>query len=89
MKITMIEKIMPDGSLCPKCQEVIALLTDRGYRDKIDTILAASPKDPDGEGMRLVKKHKIKRAPVFIVEKDDGTEAVYDSVLRMLHDVFP
>ena len=88
MKITMIEKIMPDGSLCPKCQEVLALLEKRGYRERIDRILDASPKDPNGEGIKLVKKHRIKRAPFFVVERDDGTEKVYDSVLRMLEEVF-
>jgi len=89
MKITMVKKIMPDGSPCPKCQGVLDLLQDRGLLDKIDLMLEASPKDPDGEGMKLVKKLRIKRAPFFVVEKDDGTEKVYDSVLRMLKELFP
>jgi hypothetical protein len=48
----------------------------------------ASPKDPEGEGMLLVRKYKMKRAPFFIVEDDDGGVMVFDSVLRMLRDLF-
>ena len=89
MHITMIVKQMPDGSRCPKCQDVLSLFEKRGCREKIDRILTAKPKEPDDEIMRLVKKHKIKRAPFFIVEKDDGTEIIYDSALRLLTEIFP
>ncbi|MDP6848814.1 MAG: hypothetical protein QGI24_08510 [Kiritimatiellia bacterium] len=89
MKITMVKKIMPDGSDCPKCLDVLGLLENRGHMDKISAVLEASPKDPAGEGMQLVKRLKMKRAPFFLVEKDDGSEIVFDSVLRMLKEVFP
>ena len=48
----MVERIMPDGSLCPKCRDVLELLERRGLRDRIDRIVPASPKEPDGPGMR-------------------------------------
>ena len=89
MTITMVSKIMPDGKYCPKCQDVRKLLEDRGHMKKIDQILGASPKDPEGEGMQLVNRLKIKRAPFFLVTEDDGSEKVYDSVLRMIKQVFP
>lgn len=89
MHITMIAKQMPDGSPCPKCREVLELFVKRGCREKIDRLLTAKPKEPDAEIMQLVKKHKIKRAPFFIVEKDDGTEIMYDSALRLLNEIFP
>lgn len=87
MNITMVKKIMPDGSQCPKCQEVTQMLEDRGHLGKIGKIVEASPKDPKGEGMQLVKKFKMKRAPFFVVEKDDGSEAVYDVALKMVKEV--
>ena len=85
----MVQKKMPDGSICPKCRDVQKLLEDRGLSDRIDRCVEASPKEPDGEGMQLVKKHKIKKAPFFIVETDDGEITVFDSVLRMLRDLYP
>ncbi len=88
MNITMVKRIMPDGSPCPKCQDVLKLLEDRGYSARIDRTLEASPRDPDGEGMRLVKALKMKRAPFFVVKKDDGSEVVYDSALRMIKEIF-
>ena len=87
MTITMVKKIMPDGSPCPKCQDVVKLLEDRGYGDRITKSVDASPKDPKGEGMLLVKKHKMKRAPFFVVDKDDGNTVVYDSALKMIKEV--
>jgi hypothetical protein len=88
VKITMVQKRLPDGSICPKCREVRKLLEDRGLHDRIHRFLEASPKDPEGEGMQLVRKHQMKKAPFFIVETEDGSVAVYDSVLRMLRDLF-
>ena len=89
MKITMVERIMPDGSRCPKCRNVMALLEERGLRDRIDAVVAASPRKPGGQGMRLFKKHKMKRAPFFVVEEEDDSVTVYDSVLRLIRDLFP
>ena len=88
MKITMVQKRMPDGSMCPKCREVRQLLEDRCLLDRIHRFVEASPKDPEGEGMQLVRKHRMKRAPFFIVEHGDGAVTVYDSVLRMHRDLF-
>jgi hypothetical protein len=88
MNITMVKKIMPDGSPCPKCQDVTKMLEERGLMDRIEKVVDASPKDPAGEGMKLVKKFKMKRAPFFVVEKDDGAEVVYDSALKMIKEVF-
>ena len=84
----MVEKIMPDGSLCPKCNDVTELLKKRAVWEKIDQVVDVSPGDKDGEGMKLVKKHKIKQAPFFIVEQDDGSETVYKSALQMLNALF-
>jgi len=89
MTITMVRKIMPDNSPCPKCQDVKKLLEDRGYINRIDRTLDVSPKDPKSEGMQLVNRLKIKRAPFFLVTEDDGSEKVYDSVLRMIKQTFP
>lgn len=85
----MVEKILPDGSLCPKCKDVTALLKKRDFWGKIDRVIDVSPSDKEGEGMKLIKKHKIKNAPFFIVEQADGTEVIYKSALQMLNALFP
>jgi hypothetical protein len=88
MTITMVKRVMPDGKPCPKCQDVVRLLEDRGYSTRIDRTVEASPREPNGEGMRLVKTFKMKRAPFFVVQQDDGGEVVYDSALRLIKEVF-
>jgi len=87
MKTIMVKKMMPDGSACPKCQQVQQILESRGYLDKIDRIVMASPKEPNGEGMQLVKRHKMKLAPFFVVEKDDGEASVYTSYITFIKEV--
>ncbi len=88
MQITMVKKVYPDGTPCRKCEEAVALLKERGYYEKITREVIADERDPDGEGMRLVKEHNIKVAPFFIVEKDDGTQKIYKSVLKIIKEVF-
>jgi len=87
MHITMVKKILADGSPCRKCAEVEARLRDSGNLDRIDTIAIADERDPDSEGQKLARRHNVDLAPFFIVEQDDGSTRVYTIYLRFLREV--
>ena len=78
MHITFVKKIMPDGSMCPKCTEVSERLVKDDVLEKINYISIADSQDADSEGMQLAKKYQVDRAPFFIVEDDDGKVNVFD-----------
>jgi hypothetical protein len=82
-KITMVKKIFSDGNECNKCREVTDFLTQKKLIDKIDRIVCADVRDPESEGMKLVRQWNMKRAPFFIVE-DSGRTAVYTSVMDLV-----
>lgn len=75
--ITFVKKILSDGELCKKCQEVSDRLESEGLLDSIDRIAIADERDADSEGVRLAKKHQVERAPFFLVE-DQGEVEVFD-----------
>ena len=74
---------MEDGSDCPKCRQVSELLEKKGLLARIHRTVIADPKDPEGEGMKLVKLWGMKRAPFFIVEHN-GAPKVYASALEFI-----
>jgi hypothetical protein len=76
--ITFVKKILADGSLCKKCQEVSDRLASEKLIDAIDQIAIADERDPESEGMRLAKQHEVTRAPFFLVENDAGEVTVFD-----------
>jgi len=78
MHITFVKKILADGELCKKCQEVSERLSSEDLINLIDHISIADERDADSEGMRLAKKHQVERAPFFLVEDESGDVQVYD-----------
>ncbi len=87
MHITMVKKILADGSPCRKCAEVEARLRDAGHLNRIDRIVVADERDPDSEGQKLARRHGVELAPFFIVEQVDGSTRVYTIFLRFLREV--
>ena len=69
---------MPDGTMCAKCTEVSERLVKDGVLDLINYIAIADSQNSDSEGVQLAKKHKVERAPFFLVEEDDGQVHVFD-----------
>ena len=64
MKITLVKKILADGSPCKKCGEVIGRLEDSGQMERIDEILVADERDPTSAGMLLAAElHNWNTAP--------------------------
>jgi hypothetical protein len=87
MRITMVKKILADGSPCRKCAEVESRLRDGGHLGRIDRIVVADERDADGEGMQLARRYGVELAPFFIVEDDDGGTRIYTIFLRFLREV--
>ena len=78
MHITFVKKILANGELCKKCQEVSERLQSEGLIDVIDHIAIADERDVDSEGIRLAQKHQVVRAPFFLVENTDGDVESFD-----------
>lgn len=76
--ITFVKKILVDGELCKKCQEVSERLNSEGLLNSIDHIAIADERNADSEGVRLAKLHQVTRAPFFLVENEAGDVTVYD-----------
>ena len=76
--ITFVKKILADGSLCKKCQEVSERMASEGLLAIIDHIVIADERDADSPGMRLAKEHQVSRAPFFILEEDSGERIIFD-----------
>ncbi len=88
MHITMVKKVLADGSACRKCQQVEARLAEAGLRDKIDRVVIADERDLNSEGMLLAGEHQVKQAPFFIVRDDQGNETVHTVYFRFIKAVF-
>ena len=87
MKITFVKKILPDGSICKKCGDVIARMEDSGQMQRIDEILIADERDPTSPGMQLARQLKVDRAPFFVVDFDDGQQKVYTIYFKFVKEV--
>ena len=78
MHITFIKKILANGELCKKCQEVSERLSSEQLIETIDHIAIADERDADSEGMRLAKEYSVERAPFFLLEDESGNVEVFD-----------
>jgi len=87
MKITMVKKLLEDGSECKKCREVTERLNAHNEMNKLDRIAYADVRDPGSEGFKLAEKHNMETTPFFIVE-DDGEETVYKTYLELRKNAF-
>lgn len=87
MNITMVKKIMKDGSPCRKCAEVLSQLEDNNLLDRIDQIIIADERDPTSEGMILAKKYNVELAPFFVVEKDDEPAKIYTVYFKFVKEI--
>ena len=85
MHITMVKKLLLDGSECRKCQEATAHLQSRGLLDRIDDVVWAHEGDAGSPGMRLGARLGVDQAPFFVVRDGNG-EAVYVSVLQLIRE---
>lgn len=87
MKITLVKKILADGSPCKKCADVLDKLNESGNITRIDEIITADERDPSSPGMVLAKQHNVDRAPFFIVERDGQDIQIYTVFLKFVKEV--
>ncbi|UTA49604.1 hypothetical protein L1F30_08720 [Simiduia sp. 21SJ11W-1] len=87
MKITLVKKILADGSPCKKCADVLEKLESGGHMARIDDVLVADERDPNSPGMLLADKLEVNRAPFFVVEKPDEEPLVYTVYLKFVRDI--
>ena len=87
MKITLVKKVLADGSPCKKCVEVASRLEDSGQMHRINEILVADESNPASPGMILASQLAVDRAPFFVVENDDGSKKVYTVYFKFVKEV--
>ena len=87
MKITLVKKILADGSPCKKCGDVIGKLESSGQMALIDHIAVADERDPESDGIHLAKLHDVNRAPFFIVEEEGKPVVIYTVYMKFVRDV--
>ncbi|MDN3639820.1 hypothetical protein QWY82_13525 [Simiduia curdlanivorans] len=87
MKITLVKKILADGSPCKKCADVLEKLESGGYMTSIDEILIADERDENSAGMLLADKYQVNRAPFFVVERPDQEAVIYTVYLKFVRDI--
>ena len=87
MKITMVKKILADGSPCKKCGEVEQKMTDAGHFAHIDEVLIADERDPASPGMILAGELNVDRAPFFVVEEAGKPPAIYTVYLKFVKEI--
>ncbi len=87
MRITLVKKILADGSACKKCNEVANRLEESGYMKFVDTVLTADERDPSSQGLQLASVLGVDRAPFFVVDHDDGRREVYTVYFKLVREV--
>jgi flavoprotein len=87
VKITLVKKILADGSPCQKCADVVERLHNSGQMARIDEVLVADERDPQSPGMLLAGRLQVTRAPFFLVTAETGTETVYTVYFKFAKEV--
>jgi len=88
MTITLVKKILKDGSPCAKCADVLQKLKESGHMSRIDDILVADERDSNSPGMQLARQYQVDRAPFFLVDHEDGQDPViYTVYLKFVREV--
>ena len=86
MHITFVKKILADGTVCGKCQDVESRLRGAGHLARIDKVVVADERDPSSPGHALARDFKVGIAPFFIVRRGDVT-AIYTIYLQFVREV--
>lgn len=87
MKITLVKKILADGSPCGKCGDVLAKLESNNQMQHIDETLVADERDNQSPGMLIAAKHNVNRAPFFVVEESGQEAKIYTVYFKFVKEV--
>lgn len=85
--ITLVKKVLTDGSLCPKCNDVEQKLKDSDQEKYLDQILIADERDQDSAGMQLARSLQVERAPFFVVEETGKEPQVYTVYFKFVKEI--
>jgi phosphoadenosine phosphosulfate reductase len=84
MNVTMVKKILLDGSPCGKCVQAEEILVKRGYMNRIDRVVYAREGLKESEGMKLAAEFGVDLAPFFIVRDGEKIPRVYTRVFEFI-----
>ncbi len=87
VKITLVKKILADGSPCAKCRDVQEKLEVNGQLKFIDQTLIADVRDPQSAGIQVAQHFKVDRAPFFVVEREGQEAEVYTVYFKFAKEV--
>lgn len=87
MHITLVKKVLEDGSSCAKCADVERRLQASGQRHRIDEVLIADERDAGSPGRLLAAELGIDRAPFFVVDDERHGRRVYTVYLRFAREI--
>ncbi len=87
MKITLVKKILADGSPCRKCAEVQQRLEKEGLLNHIDETVIADERDENSAGMQLARRYGVERAPFFLVEEEGSEPRIYTVYFKFVNEV--
>ncbi len=87
MKITLVKKILADGSPCKKCGDVLEKLESSGQMQYIDEIVVADEGDLSSAGMELARRYDVSRAPFFVVEEEGQEPRIYTVYFKFVKEV--
>ncbi|WP_226661302.1 hypothetical protein [Microbulbifer aggregans] len=87
MRITLVKKVLADGSLCAKCKDVEQKLKENDQEKFLDQVLIADERDPESPGMQLAQSLQVQRAPFFVVEKEGEAPQVYTVYFKFAKEV--
>lgn len=87
MKITLVKKILSDGSPCQKCGDVLNKLESSQQMQFIDEVLVADERDSQSPGMKLATQLGVNRAPFFVVEREGQEPEVYTVYFKFVKEV--
>ncbi|MCK7596865.1 hypothetical protein M0G74_06220 [Microbulbifer sp. CAU 1566] len=87
MRITLVKKILADGALCAKCNDVQQKLQENDQEKFLDEVLIADERDPESAGMQLAQRLNVQRAPFFVVEEEGKEPEVYTVYFKFVKEV--
>ena len=86
-RITLVKKILADGSPCKKCNDVIQRLESSDQMRHISKVVVAEESNPESEGMQFAEKMGVGKAPFFIVEQEGRKTEVYTIYFKLVKEI--
>ena len=86
-RITLVKKVLADGSPCAKCIDVADKLKENDQEKYLDQTLIADVRDPESAGIQLAQSLQVERAPFFVVEEEGKEPLVYTVYFKFVKEI--